>query len=69
MKPDQDPQEEGHAREWQDRARVVLDAKEAVQHTSADKQSPAQPASMQQEDVEEKSEELEKRKQRTDENY
>lgn len=36
-----DPTKEGHTKEWQDRARVVLDAKEDAQKDSADKQSPA----------------------------
>lgn len=35
-----DPKEEGHTKEWQDRARVVLDAKRDAQTESGDKQSP-----------------------------
>jgi hypothetical protein len=35
-----DPKQEGHSREWQDRARVVLDAKRDAQTESGDKQSP-----------------------------
>lgn len=42
-KMNSDP-DEGHTREWQDRARVVLDTKEAIQKPSADKQSPDEPA-------------------------
>lgn len=39
--PDKDdPQREGHTREWQDRARVVLDAKEDAQTEASPKQSP-----------------------------
>lgn len=36
-----DPKREGHTKEWQDRARVVLDAKKNAQTESGDKQSPA----------------------------
>ena len=35
-----DPGKEGHTREWQDRARVVLDAKEAAQTEASPNQSP-----------------------------
>lgn len=35
-----DARKEGHTKEWQDRARVVLNAKEDAQKDSADKQSP-----------------------------
>jgi hypothetical protein len=35
-----DPKREGHTKEWQDRARVVLDAKKDAQADSVDKQSP-----------------------------
>lgn len=35
-----DPQKEGHTKEWQDRARVVLDAKEDAQTEASPKQSP-----------------------------
>jgi len=35
-----DTRKEGHTREWQDRARVILDAKKDAQKDSADKQSP-----------------------------
>ena len=35
-----DPEEEGHTREWQDRARVVMDSKKAVQEEASPKQSP-----------------------------
>ncbi len=44
---------EGHTREWQDRARVVLDAKEAAQTEASPKQSPLPGDDV--EDVEEKS--------------
>ncbi|MBL7696854.1 MAG: hypothetical protein JNK79_01800 [Chitinophagaceae bacterium] len=35
-----DPRQEGHTREWQDRARVVLDAKEAAKTAASPNQSP-----------------------------
>ena len=41
MRPeDTDPKNEGHSKEWQDRARVVLDAKEAAKTEASPKQSP-----------------------------
>jgi len=40
MKPIDDPRNEGHTREWQDRARVVLDAKEAAKTEASPNQSP-----------------------------
>lgn len=36
----EDPRHEGHAKEWQDRARFVLDAKEKVDDVGSAKQSP-----------------------------
>lgn len=57
MDKDLDPRQEGHTREWQDRARVVLDAKEDVKHDASQNQSP-KPEEI--EDVEEKSKEVEK---------
>jgi len=36
----QDPKNEGHTREWQDRARVVLDAKKAARTEASPNQSP-----------------------------
>ncbi|MBO9572030.1 MAG: hypothetical protein J7497_07455 [Chitinophagaceae bacterium] len=48
----EDPRNEGHVKEWQDRARVVLDAKEAVNNTASPNQSPSE------EDVEEKSDRI-----------
>lgn len=56
MKPNEDPKNEGHTREWQDRARVVLDAKKAAGTEASPKQSPVQGEDS--EDVEEKSEEI-----------
>jgi hypothetical protein len=53
-KKETNPENEGHAKEWQDRARVVLDAKEAVQNSASPNQSPDD------EDVEEKSEDVNK---------
>lgn len=50
------PENEGHVKEWQDRARVVLDAKEAAQTEASPKQSPLPGEDM--EDVEEKSKNL-----------
>jgi hypothetical protein len=35
------PKREGHTREWQDRARVVLDAKKAAKTEASPNQSPA----------------------------
>lgn len=53
----EDPRNEGHVKEWEDRARVVLDVKEAVQNTASPRQSPLEDGI---EDVEEKSENIEK---------
>lgn len=50
------PRNEGHTREWQDRARVVLDAKEAAKTEASPKQSPLPGEDI--EDVEEKSKHL-----------
>lgn len=36
-----DPKNEGHTREWQDRARVMLDAKKAAGTEASPNQSPA----------------------------
>ena len=41
MSDRQDPKNEGHTREWQDRARVVLDAKKAARTEASPNQSPA----------------------------
>lgn len=40
MKPEENPDKEGHTREWQDRARVVLDAKEKSKTEASPNQSP-----------------------------
>ena len=40
MSDKNDPNKEGHTREWQDRARVVLDAKEAAGTEASPRQSP-----------------------------
>ena len=37
-----DPKNEGHTREWQDRARVVLDAKKDAKTEASPNQSPMQ---------------------------
>ena len=37
-----DPKQEGNTREWQDRARVVLDAKKAARTEASPNQSPEQ---------------------------
>lgn len=37
-----DPKQEGHTREWQDRARVVLDAKKDAGSEASPRQSPEQ---------------------------
>jgi hypothetical protein len=49
----EDPNKEGHTREWQDRARVVLDAKKAAKTEASQKQSPL---------PEDESEDIDKRK-------
>jgi len=54
-----DPNKEGHSREWQDRARVVADAKKEAQAQASPKQSPVPGEEI--EDVEEKSEQLDNR--------
>lgn len=41
MSERENPKNEGHTREWQDRARVVLDAKKAARTESSPNQSPA----------------------------
>ena len=64
MDKDQDPKQEGHTREWQDRARVVLNAKEAAGKDASPNQSP-KPG---EEDVEEKSKEIDNEG-RDDANY
>lgn len=40
MDRENEVQKEGHTREWQDRARVVIDAKEAAGTEASPKQSP-----------------------------
>ena len=40
MRDRQDPKNEGHTREWQDRARVMLDAKKAARSEASPNQSP-----------------------------
>jgi hypothetical protein len=40
MSDKQDPVNEGHTREWQDRARVMLDAKKAARSEASPNQSP-----------------------------
>ena len=40
MSERQDPKNEGHTREWQDRARVMLDAKKAARTEASPNQSP-----------------------------
>lgn len=57
MKKRYDPPEEGSTREWQDRARVMLNTKEALKKDASPKQSPVP-----EEDVEEKSPEITGRK-------
>ena len=53
MSEKDDPGKEGHTREWQDRARVVVDAKKAAHTEASPKQSPEPTDDI--EDVEEKS--------------
>ena len=40
MSDRKDPKNEGHTREWQDRARIVLNAKKAAQTEASPNQSP-----------------------------
>ena len=40
MERNVDPKNEGHTREWQDRARVVLDAKKSAKTEASPNQSP-----------------------------
>ena len=40
MERKDDPQQEGHTREWADRARVELNASEEVKKSASPKQSP-----------------------------
>ena len=61
------PKNEGHTREWQDRARVVLDAKKAAHAESSDKQSPVPEADH--EDVEKKSGRQEKEEREKDDRF
>jgi len=58
MKRANDPGQEGHTREWEDRARVDMDPKKDVQKMASPKQSP----DAEQEDVEEKSKRLKNRR-------
>ena len=59
MKRMEDPLQEGHTREWADRARVEMDPKEDVKRGASPKQSPE---ADEEEDVEEKSDRLGKKK-------
>ena len=65
MDKEQDPKQEGHTREWQERARVVLNAKEDVEKEASPNQSPKPDED---EDVEEKSKNINKGT-RDDSNY
>jgi len=42
MREQNDPKNEGHTREWQDRARVVSDAKKAAHTEASPNQSPGE---------------------------
>jgi hypothetical protein len=53
MKRKDDPKNEGHTREWQDRARVVLNAKRDARTEASPNQSPVT-GSEEKKDVEEK---------------
>lgn len=61
------PKNEGHTNEWQDRARVVLDSKEAVNKEASPNQSPEPEERT--EDADEKSKTLENRKGKDDRFY
>lgn len=58
MNQEDDKMKEGHTREWQDRARVVLDAKKEAQTEASPNQSPV--SGTEPEDVEEKSDSIRK---------
>lgn len=61
------PNNEGHTREWQDRARVVINTKEAVHNEASPNQSPE--SKEQTEDVDEKSKIIETKKGKDDRFY
>ncbi|MEO8582272.1 MAG: hypothetical protein ABI415_00675 [Flavitalea sp.] len=56
--------DEGHTREWQDRARVVIDSKESLNEYASPNQSPANTGD--QEEVEEKGQHL---REKNNQNY
>ena len=56
MKERDNPRNEGHTREWQDRARVVLDTKKAAKTEASPKQSPSE------DDMEQREENTDNRK-------
>lgn len=58
-----DPEKEGHQVEWQDRARVVIDPQKNLEKEASPRQSP-----LPDEDVEEKSPQLEKKKENSSAN-
>lgn len=62
-----DPKQEGHTREWQDRARVVLDAKKDAHTEASPKQSPEQ--TRKSEDGEVNNDSFEQRKDDDDETF
>lgn len=63
----ENPKNEGHTREWQDRSRVVLDAKEAVHNEASPNQSPV--SNEPTDNVEEKSKTIENKQRKDDRFY
>lgn len=61
------PKNEGHTKEWQDRARVVLNSKDAANKEASPNQSPVPEEQL--EDVEEKSNTVENKKGKDDRFY
>ena len=61
------PKNEGHTREWQDRARVVLNSKDAVNKEASPNQSPG--VEERNEDTEGKNKAKENRKEKDDRFY
>jgi len=60
MKEKDNPGNEGHTREWQDRARVVLDTKKAARTEASPRQSPSE------DDMEQSEENNDKRRENSD---
>jgi hypothetical protein len=61
MSEREDPKREGHTREWQDRARVVLDAKKAARTEASPNQSPVSDDETREKDEKKRKEPTEKK--------